>query len=215
VNLFHYLTGHSVTPDVAELLVAPVTMRARLADLIRREISNRREGLPARIVAKMNQLEDPEIVESLCEASAAGVTVELIVRGFCCLCPGVEGRTDNIRVRSIIGRFLEHSRIFHFAAGQENPALGDFFIGSADWMFRNLSKRVEVVTPVWDSKLKARLWEVLDICLRDQRQAWVLGSEGAYRQLRPQTTGEKPDHTAPGIEGTHQTLMRIAQSCCD
>jgi polyphosphate kinase len=214
VNLFHYLTGHSVKPDVAELLVAPVTMRARLVDLIRREISNQREGLPARIVAKMNQLEDPEIIESLCEASAAGVTVDLIIRGFCCLRPGVEGRTDNIRVRSIIGRFLEHSRIFHFAAGQERPALGDFFIGSADWMFRNLSKRVEVVTPVWDSKLKAQLWEVLDICLRDRRQAWVLSSDETYRQLRPNETGESPGHGVPEIEGTHQSLMQIARACC-
>jgi polyphosphate kinase len=213
VNLFHYLTGQSVKPDIFELLVAPVTMRARLAALIRREIANKREGRPARIVAKMNQLEDPEIIEALCEASAAAVPIDLIVRGFCCLRPGVAGRTENIRVRSIIGRFLEHSRIFHFAAGHEEPSLGDFFIGSADWMYRNLSKRVEVVTPVADPKLKARLWEVLDICLRDRRQAWVMGSDGTYRQLHPQVTGDKPDHPVPETEGTHPTLMRIAQSC--
>ena len=186
--------------------------RARLIDLIGREISNKREGLPARIVAKMNQLEDPEIIEALCQAAAAGVSIDLIVRGFCCLRPGVEGRTGNIRVRSIIGRFLEHSRIFHFAAGHEEPSLGDFFIGSADWMFRNLSQRVEVVTPVWDAKGKARLWEVLDICLRDQRQAWVLGPDGTYRQSYPQEASEKPDHNVPETDGSHQTLMRIAQS---
>jgi len=214
VNLFHYLTGHSVKPNVAQLLVAPVTMRARLVDLIRREIANKREGLPSRIVAKMNQLEDPEIIEALCEASGAGVPIDLIVRGFCCLRPGVAGQTDQIRVRSIIGRFLEHSRIFHFAAGQEKPSLGDFFIGSADWMFRNLSKRVEVVTPVSDAKLKARLWEVLDVCLRDRRQAWVLGSNGTYAQLHPQEAGEKPYHNVPEIHGTHDTLMGIAKSCC-
>jgi len=213
VNLFHYLTGQSVKPEIGELLVAPVTMRARLVELIRREITNKREGRPARIVAKMNQLEDPEIIEALCDASTAGVPIDLIVRGFCCLRPGVEGRTHNIRVRSIIGRFLEHSRIFHFAAGHEEPSLGDFFIGSADWMFRNLSKRVEVVTPVSDAKLKTRLWEVLDICLRDRRQAWVLDSDGTYRQLHPQAIGENPDHAVSEIEGTHQTLMRIAQTC--
>ena len=108
-------------------------------------------GLPARIVAKMNQLEDPELIEAICEAASAGVPIDLIIRGFCCLRPGVPGRTEGIRVRSIIGRFLEHSRIFHFAAGQEDPVQGEFFIGSADWMFRNLSKRVEVVTPVLDA----------------------------------------------------------------
>jgi polyphosphate kinase len=112
INLFHYLTGHSQTPFCPSLLVAPVTMRRRLLELIRREIANKQAGLPARIVAKMNQLEDPDLIQALCEASDAGVPVDLIVRGFCCLRPGVPGRSENIRVRSIIGRFLEHSRIF-------------------------------------------------------------------------------------------------------
>ena len=111
-------------------------------------MQNKRAGQPARIIAKMNQLEDPEMIEALCEASEAGVSIDLIIRGFCCLRPGVPGRTENIRIRSIIGRFLEHSRIFYFANGKEDPAEGEYFIGSADWMFRNLSKRIEVVTPV-------------------------------------------------------------------
>src|SRR5262249_47599845 len=128
VNLFHYLTGHSDTPDCSMLLVAPSTMRHRLIELIRREIENRRLERPARIVAKMNQLEDPQTIEALCEASAAGVPIDLIIRGFCCLRPGVAGRTENIRIRSIIGRFLEHSRIFYFANGNTNPVDGDFFI---------------------------------------------------------------------------------------
>jgi polyphosphate kinase len=148
VNLFHFLTGHSHTPDCSTLLVGPSTMRPRLLELIHREIENKRLDKPARIIAKMNQLEDPDIIQALCDASEAGVPIDLIVRGFCCLRPGVVGRTANIRIRSIIGRFLEHSRVFHFASGKENPIDGDFFIGSADWMFRNLSKRVEVVTPV-------------------------------------------------------------------
>lgn len=171
VNLFHFLTGHSRTPISNELLMAPATMRPRLIDLVKREIANKQAGLPARIVAKMNQLEDPEMIEALCEACAAGVPVDLIVRGFCCLRPGIPGRTEGLRVRSIIGRFLEHSRIFHFAAGLDDPVQGDFYIGSADWMYRNLSKRVEVVAPVLAKESKEKLWEILDVCLRDRRQA--------------------------------------------
>jgi len=206
VNLFHYLTGHSQSPVCCELLAAPTTMRPRLLDLIRREIANKRSNLPARIVAKMNQLEDPEIIEALCEASSAGVPVDLIVRGFCCLRPGVPGRTEGIRVRSIIGRFLEHSRIFHFAAGREEPAQGEFYIGSADWMYRNLSKRVEVVAPILAKEGKEKLWEVLDILLRDCRQAWVLGADGTYTQLRPPDGAE-----GPAALGTHRELMELAR----
>jgi polyphosphate kinase len=204
VNLFHYLTGHAHAPACATLLVAPLTMRPRLLELIEREIANHKEGKPARIIAKMNQLEDPQIIQALCDASAAGVPIDLIIRGFCCLRPGVPGRTENIRVRSIIGRFLEHSRIFHFANGSATPADGDFLIGSADWMYRNLSKRIEVVTPVRASSAKRRLWEVLDICLRDQRQAWALGADGRYTQLRPEENG-----TGPESLGTHAALMQL------
>jgi polyphosphate kinase len=206
VHLFHYLTGHSHAPASTELLVAPTTMRRRWLELIRREIDNQRANLPARIVAKMNQVEDPEVIDLLCEASTAGVPIDLIVRGFCCLRPGVPGRTENIRVRSIIGRFLEHSRIFHFAAGSVDPLQGEFFIGSADWMFRNLSKRVEVVTPVLAREWKEKLWEVLDICLRDRRQAWVLGVDGAYSQLHAE-----PGATGPEALGTHAALMDLAR----
>jgi polyphosphate kinase len=205
VNLFHYLTGHSQMPVYSTLLAAPATMRPRLLELIHREIINRQAGRPARIIAKMNQLEDPEMVEALCEAAAMGVPVDLIVRGFCCLRPGVAGHTEGIRVRSIIGRFLEHSRIFHFAAAVDDPAQGEFFIGSADWMYRNLSKRVELVTPILAPELKEKLWEVLDTCLRDRRQAWVLGEDGKYTQLRPDGAGGGPE-----AMGTHATLMELA-----
>jgi len=205
VNLFHYLTGHSDHPNCTSILVAPLTMRPRLLDLIHREIQNKREGRPARIVAKMNQLEDPEMIEALCEASQAGVSIDLIIRGFCCLRPGVPGQTENIRVRSIIGRFLEHSRIFYFANGNDDPAGGEYLIGSADWMMRNLSKRIEVVTPVTASGPKERLWEILDICLRDKRQAWVLGPDARYVQLRPEEGASGPE----GV-GMHETLMKLA-----
>ena len=205
-NLFHYLTGHSQDPDCATLLVAPVTMRSRFLEFIRREIDNKRAGRSARIIAKMNQLEDPALIEALCQAASAGVPVDLVLRGFCCLRPGIAGRTDGIRVRSIIGRFLEHSRIFHFAAGQDEPAQGEFYIGSADWMFRNLSKRVEVVTPVTAMGAKERLWEILDICLRDRRQAWQLESDGSYTKLHPEGPGEGPESV-----GTHETLMELTK----
>jgi len=205
VNLFHYLTGHSQFPVSQTLLVAPKTMRPRLLELINREAANKRAGLPARIVAKMNQLEDPEMIEALCEAASAGVPIDLIIRGFCCLRPGIPGRTEGIRVRSIIGRFLEHSRIFHFAAALENPVDGEFFIGSADWMYRNLCKRVEVVTPVFAQPSKERLWEILNICLHDQRQAWELGKDGTYTQLQPTGT------IGSEALGTHLSLMELAE----
>jgi polyphosphate kinase len=207
VNLFHYLTGHCQTPVCSTLLVAPISMRPRLMELIQREISNKQAGLPARIVAKMNQLEDPELIEALCAASSAGVSIDLIVRGFCCLRPGVAGRTESIRVRSIIGRFLEHSRIFHFAAGQDDPVQGEFFIGSADWMYRNLSKRVEVVTPIFAEAAKEKLWRVLDICLRDRRQAWVLDDAGNYTQLHYDGSNDGPEAL-----GTQESLMQLARS---
>jgi polyphosphate kinase len=206
VNLFHYLTGHSQAPHCDKLLVAPSTMRPRFLQLIERERENQRAGRPARIVAKMNQLEDPEIIGSLCEAGCAGVPVDLVVRGLCCLRPGIANRSEGIQVRSIIGRFLEHSRIFHFAAGHEDPLDGEFYIGSADWMFRNLSRRVEVVTPVTALGLKERLWEILDICLRDQRQAWLLDSDGRYARVCPERAAEADDATA-----THVTLMELTR----
>ncbi len=208
VNLFHYLTGHAQAPSYDALLVAPTTMRLRLLELIAREMDNRRAGRPARIVAKMNQLEDPETIEALCGASYAGVPIDLIVRGFCCLRPGIPGRTENIRVRSIIGRFLEHSRIFHFANGSEKPVDGEFFIGSADWMSRNLSKRIEVVTPIRAAAGKEKLWEILDICLRDRRQAWTLDAEGRYTQLHPEGDGQGSERL-----GTQQTLMNLTREC--
>jgi polyphosphate kinase len=202
VSLFHHLTGRSDAPNFRSLLVAPSCMRQRFIDLIASEIDHHRAGRHARIVVKMNQLEDPAMMAALCDASRAGVPIDLIVRGFCCLVPGVAGLTESIRVRSIVGRFLEHSRIFYFAAGNADPLEGRFFIGSADWMHRNLSGRVEVVTPVTAGSARQRLWEVLDVCLRDQRHAWQMDSEARYTQLHPESS-------APGPEGvgTHQMLI--------
>ncbi len=192
VTLFHFLTGHAHGPECGSLLVAPRSMRGQFLDLVKRETELRERG---RIIAKMNQLEDPEMIESLIQAAHAGVSIDLIVRGFCCLRP-----IENIRIRSIIGRFLEHSRIYYFGGGQPLGE-GEFYIGSADWMFRNLSKRIEVATPVRATGPKQRLWEILEICLKDKRQSWILGSDGRY--------GRDEAADDPGI---HRTLMDLALS---
>jgi polyphosphate kinase len=204
VTLFHLLTGRSRTPSFHTLLVAPTHMRTEFVRLIEREIDNCVAGRPARIICKMNQLEDPEMCELLSRASQAGVPIDLIVRGLCCLAPGVPGVTDNMRVRSIIGRFLEHSRIFHFAAGSDDPLEGEFLIGSADWMERNLSRRVETVVPIRQRQLRTQLWEILETSLADRRNAWQLQDDGTYLQLFPD--GED----SAGAEGTHATMMRLA-----
>lgn len=206
VHLFHYFTGRSLNPQFERLLVAPMNMRDRFLALVEREIENQRMGRPARIVAKMNQVEDLTICRALGAASQAGVPVDLIVRGFCCLVPGVPGITENVRVRSIIGRFLEHSRIFYFANGHEDPLEGEFYIGSADWMYRNLSRRVEATTSVTDRSVRGRLWEILDACLRDRRQAWEMQPDGRYIQCQPE-----PDGSGPETLGTHVWLVDAAR----
>jgi polyphosphate kinase len=204
VTLFHYLTGRSRTPSFQALLVAPIHMRPEFVRLVEREIENHAAGRPARIICKMNQLEDRDMCALISRASQAGVPIDLIVRGLCRLAPGVPGLTENLRIRSIIGRFLEHSRIFHFAAGSADPLEGEFFIGSGDWMHRNLSERVEAAVPIVERRLRARLWEILEVCLADRRNAWQLQSDGSYVQLRP------GDGDGAGSEGTHAALMRIA-----
>jgi polyphosphate kinase len=203
VSLFHHLTGYSREPRFERLLVAPLNMRERFVEMIRREAEHRRAGRPARIVVKINQLEDLPMCEALSEASQAGVPIDLIVRGFCCLRPGVEGWTENLRVRSIVGRFLEHGRLFYFANGEADPLDGEFYIGSADWMDRNLSRRVEAVAPVRPRPLRERLWEDLMVQLEDRRNAWQMQPDGSYVQLR---AGEGATEVAR--EGTHVTHMK-------
>ncbi len=182
-DLFNFLTGYSRQQTYRKLLVAPVNLRTHMTALIRREAEHARQGLHGRIVAKMNGLIDPSMIATLYEASQAGVQIDLIVRGMCCLRPGVPGVSDNIRVISIVGRFLEHSRIFYF----HNQGNEEIFIGSADWMPRNLDRRVEAVVPVEDPAIAKDLEEVLGIMLADNRQAWDLQSDGRYVQRRPAT----------------------------
>jgi polyphosphate kinase len=206
VTLFHYLTGRSRTPSFQTLLVAPLNMRSEFVRLVENEIEHALTGRPARIVCKLNQLEDPEMCAVLSRASQAGVPIDLVVRGFCCLAPGVAGVTDNVRVRSVIGRFLEHSRVYHFAAGSADPVEGEFLIGSADWMHRNLSERVEAVVPIGDRRLRLQLWEILETNLADRHSAWQMQADGTYVQLVPETDD------GVGSEGTHATMMRLAPS---
>ncbi|MFK7884878.1 MAG: polyphosphate kinase 1 [Phycisphaerales bacterium] len=206
-RLFNALTGHTAEQDYDRLLVAPVHMRDKFVALIDREIEHARAGKPARIIAKMNSLEDRMISESLYRASSAGVKVDLIVRGFCCLRPGVPGMSDNITLRSIIGRFLEHSRIYCFANGHTELKDFESYMGSADWMYRNLSARVEAITPIIDSKARAYLAEILDAQLRDHRNAWLIDQDGLSTRL---VAPESAPENGPEKLGTFVTLMQAA-----
>jgi polyphosphate kinase len=176
-ELFNYLTGFSEQTDYRRLMVAPVDLREKLNALFDHEIEHQRAGRPAHIVAKFNRLADLQIVEKLYEVSRAGVQVDLIVRGICRLRPGIPGLSENIRVRSVVGRFLEHSRVFWFANGGDD----EVFIGSADWMSRNLKHRIEVVAPVTDPNAKRYLRDVLlDAYLSDNTKARELQADGKY-----------------------------------
>jgi polyphosphate kinase len=193
-DLFNLLTGFSRQRVYRKLIVAPSGMRERVVQLIEREAAHARAGRPARIIAKMNALVDNETILALYAASQAGVTVDLLVRGICCLRPGVPGLSDNIRVVSIIGRFLEHSRVWYF----QNDGAAEYFITSADWMPRNFNRRVEVAVPVEDPALHAPLLSLLETCLADNRQAWELTSDGAYARRYP---GDAPE------VATHKILL--------
>ncbi|AFY67819.1 polyphosphate kinase 1 [Geitlerinema sp. PCC 7407] len=180
-DLFNYLTGYSRQQSYRELLVAPVNLRDKMLELIRRETEHAKQGRQGRIVAKMNALVDPAIIAALYEASQAGVRIDLIIRGICCLRPGIKDVSENIRVISIIGRFLEHSRVYYFHNGGEE----EIYIGSADWMPRNLDRRVEAVVPIRDPDIQKDLQEILGVMLADNRQAWELRPDGSYSQRHP------------------------------
>jgi len=194
-DLFNFLTGFSHQRSYRRLLVAPVELRERVHALIRREAEHARAGRPARIVAKMNAIADAETVRELYAASQAGVEIDLIVRGICCLRPGVPGVSDRIRVVGHIGRFLEHSRVWHFANGGSE----EFYIGSADWMPRNFDRRVEAFAPVLDQGLHERLRTLLATFLTDNRLAWDLDAEGHYTQRTPGNEPERSTHVICSI----------------
>lgn len=180
-SVFNALTGATSHTKYSKLLVAPVTMRRRFTELIRREMDHAREGRPCGIDAKMNQLQDTGIIRELYQASQAGVPISLNVRGLCCLRPGVPGLSDNIRVFSVVGRYLEHSRIYRFTNGGQP----EYFIGSADWMKRNLNKRVETITPVEDPGIQRQLDQIIAVYERDNCCAWDAQPDGSYVRRTP------------------------------
>jgi polyphosphate kinase len=188
-RVFNFLTAYSEQSSYDPLLVAPLEMAERIAGLIRREADHARDRRPARIIAKMNSLLDKDVIQELYEASRAGVQIDLIVRGICTLRPGVRGLSDNIRVRSIVGRFLEHSRIFCFENGGER----EIYLGSADWMPRNLYERVETLFPVREPLLRDRLrHEILSAYLADNAKARLLHADGSYGFHHPRSRTGQP-----------------------
>ncbi len=187
-NLFNLLTGICQFQGMNKLVIAPFELHAKLLQLIAREAANAKRGLPARIIAKFNSLVEPEIIEALYAASQAGVKIDLIIRGICCLRPGVPGLSENITVRSIVDRFLEHGRIYYF----ENGLRPELFAASADWMPRNLFRRIEIMFPIEDGILCDRIQrEILGITLADNTKARLLGPDGAYRRAKI-PAGESP-----------------------
>jgi polyphosphate kinase len=197
-DLFNYLTGYARQLSYRKILIAPVNLRDRMIELVRREAELQRRGKEGRIILKMNSLIDPDLIAALYSASQAGVRIDAIVRGICALKPDIQGISDNIRVISIIGRFLEHERVFYF----QNNGRPKIYIGSADWRPRNLERRVEAVVPIEDPALAIQMKEILDLYLADNRNAWDLQPDGQYIQRRL-GVGE-PE------QSSHRLLMKTA-----
>jgi polyphosphate kinase len=179
-SLFNLLTGYSAPPRWNELVIAPVAMHERIVELIDREREHALAGRASGIVAKMNALVDADVIEALYRASQAGVPIRLLVRGICCLRPGVPGVSETIEVRALLDRFLEHARVMRFA----NGGAEEFYFASADWMPRNFHRRVEILCPVEDPQLRGRIREILDIQLADNSKAWILRADGAYDRVK-------------------------------
>ena len=206
MDLFNFLTGYSRQRHFRRLLVAPVNMRDRFVEMIDTEAANALAGRPCGITAKMNGLDDVVIVQALYRASQAGVPIRLIVRGNCRIQPGIAGISDNIEVISVIGRFLEHHRIYSFV----NNGKPVYYIGSADWMSRNLIDRVEAIVPVEEPALQEQLQRILDCCLEDRRQSWTLQSDGLYHRHEEQNAPNgreagQPDGGQPGAPASLET----------
>ena len=206
-DVFSFLTAYAEHPNYAPLLVAPLDLAEHCLALINREAEHARRGLPARIIAKMNALLDKNIIMALYRASQAGLEIDLIVRGMCALRPGVRGVSENIRVRSIVGRFLEHSRIFYFANGGQE----EVYLGSADWMPRNLYDRVEVMFPLKDAMLRDRVkHEILDSYLADKLKSRLLQKDGRYIRAW-QGQGRRKPMSGPSAFSAQEFLMGLAE----
>jgi polyphosphate kinase len=181
LDFFNYLTGRSLKQDYKKIFIAPAKLEQQILSHIEKEISYAKDGLPAQIIAQLNNLEDPHVIEALYDASNAGVKIDLIIRGICCLVPGIKNKSENIRVRSILGRFLEHSRIFYFRSGAIDELDGNIYISSADWMSRNLHRRVELAVPIQNRNDKKMALNILKELTREDILLWNLENNSNYK----------------------------------